>query len=75
MRRTVLPALLVGTVAIAGCSNFRDMFSAHANTAAEAAGLELSPKQLSEIRPFRPGWPTRCGPSWRSSGAPTGTIP
>jgi hypothetical protein len=49
MRRTLLSALLVGTVAIAGCSNFRDMFSAHANTAAEAAGLELTPKRLSEI--------------------------
>ncbi|MFL5517757.1 MAG: peptidylprolyl isomerase [Gemmatimonadales bacterium] len=49
MRRTLLSALLVGTAALAGCSNFRDMFSAHANTAAEAAGLELTPKRLSEI--------------------------
>jgi hypothetical protein len=46
MRRTLLSVLLVGTAA---CSNFRDMFSAHANTAAEAAGLELTPKRLSEI--------------------------
>ena len=49
MRRTLLSALLVATVALAGCSNFRDMFSAHANTAVEAAGLELIPKWLSEI--------------------------
>jgi hypothetical protein len=46
MRRTLLSVLLVGTAA---CSNFRDMFSAHATTAAEAAGLELTPKRLSEI--------------------------
>ena len=49
MRRTLLSALLVGTAATAACSGFRDMFSAHANTAAEAAGLELTPKRLSEI--------------------------
>jgi hypothetical protein len=49
MRRTLLFALLVGSTATAGCSGFRDMFSAHANTAAEAAGLELTPKRLSEI--------------------------
>jgi hypothetical protein len=49
MRRTLLPALLVATTAIAACSGFRDMFSAHANVAAEAAGLELTPKRLSEI--------------------------
>jgi hypothetical protein len=49
MRRTLLSALLVGTAAIAACSGFRDMFSAHANTAAEAGGLELTPKRLSEI--------------------------
>jgi hypothetical protein len=49
MRRTLLSALLVGTAATAACSGFRDMFSAHANVAAEAAGLELTPKRLSEI--------------------------
>jgi parvulin-like peptidyl-prolyl isomerase len=49
MRRTLLCALLVGTAATAACSGFRDMFSAHANTAAEVAGLELTPKRLSEI--------------------------
>jgi hypothetical protein len=49
MRRPLLSALLVGIAATAACSGFRDMFSAHANTAAEAAGLELTPKRLSEI--------------------------
>ena len=49
MRRTLLFALFVGTAATAGCSGFRDMFSAHANTSAEAAGLDLTPKRLSEI--------------------------
>jgi PPIC-type PPIASE domain len=49
MRRTLLSALLVSTAATAACSGFRDMFSAHANVAAEAAGLELTPKRLSEI--------------------------
>ena len=46
MRRIVIPAgLLVPSLLIglgsAGCSNFRDLFSAHADVAAEAGGQEL----------------------------------
>ncbi len=41
--------LVVGALAIAGCSNFRDLFSAHAETAAEAGALTLTPERLAEI--------------------------
>jgi hypothetical protein len=36
MRRPVLSLLLISGVALGGCSNFRDLFSAHADVAAEA---------------------------------------
>ncbi len=54
MRRIVIPAaLLLPSVLIGlgstGCSNFRDLFSAHADVAAEAGGQELSTKRLAEI--------------------------
>jgi hypothetical protein len=49
MRRSVLiPALLLGA-GIAGCSSFRDLFSAHADAAAEAGGQRLTPERLSQI--------------------------
>jgi hypothetical protein len=49
MRRTLLFASFLGLAGLTGCSGFRDMFSAHANSAAEAGGLELPPKRLAEI--------------------------
>jgi hypothetical protein len=52
MRRLVIPslALAAGLVTgLGGCSNFRDLFSAHADTAAEAGGQELSSQRLAEI--------------------------
>lgn len=52
MRRTSLRAgalSALAAVTLAGCSNFRDLFSAHADVAAEAAGSELSSVRLAEI--------------------------
>jgi hypothetical protein len=52
MRRLVIPslALTAGLVAgLGGCSNFRELFSAHADTAAEAGGQELPSQRLAEI--------------------------
>lgn len=54
MRRIViLSGLLVPSLIIAlgstGCSNFRDLFSAHADVAAEAGGQELPAKRLADI--------------------------
>src|SRR5688572_3025641 len=53
MRRISLRSGAIGAalaaVSLAGCSNFRDLFSAHADTAAEAAGMELSSERLAEI--------------------------
>jgi peptidyl-prolyl cis-trans isomerase D len=52
MRRLVIPslALTAGLVAgLGGCSNFRELFSAHADKAAEAGGQELSSERLAEI--------------------------
>jgi hypothetical protein len=48
MRRSVL-ALLFAGVALTGCSNFRDLFSAHADVAAEAGALELPAQRLAEM--------------------------
>lgn len=46
-RRLVLCSLIgLGSV---GCSNFRDLFSAHADVAAEAGGQELSANRLADI--------------------------
>ena len=41
--------LVVGLIAVLGCNNFRDLFSAHADVAAEAAGQELTAARLAEI--------------------------
>jgi hypothetical protein len=51
MRRSVymlVPSLLLGA-ALAGCSNFRDLFSAHADVVAEAGDQQLTPQRLSQI--------------------------
>ena len=54
MRRIVtlaavlVPSLLAG-LGSSGCSNFRDLFSAHADVAAEASGQELPAKRLATI--------------------------
>jgi parvulin-like peptidyl-prolyl isomerase len=50
MRRTALmlgPLFLLGT--LAGCGNFRDLFSAHADLVAQAGGQQLTPQRLSQI--------------------------
>jgi hypothetical protein len=39
----------LGLLAVLGCNNFRDLFSAHADRAAEAAGQDLSAERLAEI--------------------------
>ena len=50
MRRIVtLAGLLIPSLLAAGCSNFRDLFSAHADVAAEAGGQELPAKRLTQI--------------------------
>lgn len=46
MRRIVLAA---SVLVLAGCSNFGDLFSAHADVAATAAGQSLSAQQLAEM--------------------------
>ena len=48
MRRNVILAagLALGLV---GCGNFRDLFSAHADVAAEAAGQQLPSQRLAQI--------------------------
>ena len=49
MRRSVLSLLLLAGAALTGCSNFRDLFSAHADVAAEAGALELPVPRLAEM--------------------------
>ena len=49
MRRSVLALLLAAGVALTGCSNFRDLFSAHADVAAEAGALELPVQRLADM--------------------------
>ena len=51
MRRSVhllVPSLVLGA-AVAGCSNFRDLFSAHADVVAEAGNQRLTPQRLGQI--------------------------
>jgi PPIC-type PPIASE domain len=48
MRRPVLTLILLSGLALAGC-NFRDLFSAHADVAAEAGSLDLSAQRLAEM--------------------------
>jgi hypothetical protein len=49
MRRSVFTLILLSGVALAGCSNFRDLFSAHADVAAEAGSLELPAQRLADM--------------------------
>ena len=49
MRRPVLALLFVTAAALTGCSSFRDLFSAHADIAAEAGSLELPATRLSDM--------------------------
>jgi parvulin-like peptidyl-prolyl cis-trans isomerase-like protein len=46
--RLVVPALVLSG-SLAGCDRVRDLFIAHAETAAEAAGRELSSERLAQI--------------------------
>jgi hypothetical protein len=41
--------LLVGLLSLVGCSNFRELFSAHADAAAEAGGQQLPADRLAAI--------------------------
>jgi hypothetical protein len=49
MRRSVPLVLFLVAAGLAGCSNFRDLFSAHADAAAEAGDQRLTSERLSEI--------------------------
>ena len=49
MRRPVLALLVLTAAALSGCSNFRDLFSAHADVAAEAGALELPAARLADM--------------------------
>lgn len=48
MRRSVFSLLFAG-VTLSGCSNFRDLFSAHADVAAEAGALDLPVQRLADM--------------------------
>ena len=48
MRRNVILAAGL-TLGLVGCGNFRDLFSAHADVAAEAAGQQLPSQRLAQI--------------------------
>ena len=47
-RLALLSSLLLGT-GLTACSSFRDLFSAHADVAAEAGEHRLTPERLTEI--------------------------
>jgi hypothetical protein len=49
MRRSVLISVLLLGAGLTACSSFRDLFSAHADAAAEAGGQRLTPERLSQI--------------------------
>jgi PPIC-type peptidyl-prolyl cis-trans isomerase-like protein len=49
MRRSVLTSVLLLGTGLTACSSFRDLFSAHADAAAEAGGQRLTPERLSQI--------------------------
>jgi hypothetical protein len=49
MARFPLFVSLLAAATVAGCSSFRDLFSAHADVVAEAGGQQLTPQRLSEI--------------------------
>jgi peptidyl-prolyl cis-trans isomerase D len=42
-------AVLLAAAGLTGCSNFRDLFSAHADTAAEADAMQLGSERLGQI--------------------------
>jgi hypothetical protein len=49
MGRVTLVSSLLLTAGVSACGSFRDLFSAHADVAAEAAGQRLSPERLGQI--------------------------
>jgi hypothetical protein len=49
MRRFAVLTSLLLVAGLAGCDNFRDLFSAHADVVAEAGGQQLSPQRLGQI--------------------------
>lgn len=49
LRAGALSAVLAAATGLTGCSNFRDLFSAHADVAAEAGGMELAAERLAKI--------------------------
>jgi peptidyl-prolyl cis-trans isomerase D len=48
MRRNLIPVAVLA-LGLLGCGNFRDLFSAHADVAAEASGQSLSAERLGQI--------------------------
>jgi hypothetical protein len=48
MRRNMIPVAVLA-LGLLGCGNFRDLFSAHADVAAEAGGQTLSAERLGQI--------------------------
>ena len=49
MGRSTLFALLMLSAGLSGCGSFRDLFTAHADVAAEAGGQQLSSERLAQI--------------------------
>jgi len=49
MRRLVSLAVLSFVAGLSACSSFRDLFSAHADVAAEAGSRKLTPERLAQI--------------------------
>jgi hypothetical protein len=49
MGRSKLFSLLLVSAGLSGCDNFRDLFSAHADVAAEAGDQQLSAERLAQI--------------------------
>ena len=49
MRRFALVPLVVLAAGLTACDSFRDLFSAHADVAAEAGGQRLTPQRLGQI--------------------------
>jgi peptidyl-prolyl cis-trans isomerase D len=49
MGRSALFSLLLLAAAVTGCGSFRDLFSAHANVAAQAGSQQLTSERLAQI--------------------------
>ena len=49
MRRSAFVPVVVLAAGLTACGSFRDLFSAHADVAAEAGGQRLSPERLGQI--------------------------